>query len=675
MRKHILLFVMGCSMVAGSQAQADRWQQRVKYSMDINMDVTTNRFAGTQKLEYFNNSPDTLKRVFYHMYWNAFQPGSMMDVRSRELGKGLYTKGQPDWDGRVRDRINNLKPDEIGYQKVNALTMNGVKQEYIMHETILEVVLSKPILPKTKVVFDMNFEAQVPLQIRRSGRDNPNTGVRYSMSQWYPKLCEYDYEGWHADPYIAREFYGIWGDFDVNITIDKNYTLGGTGYLTNAQQIGHGYEAPGTKAVVPAGDKLTWKFTAPNVHDFMWAADPDYKHIVRQIQNGPAIHVLYKKNDEHLKTLYEALNATAKANNYGGKFENFVKDYEARWNEVAEAAVTVLPFIESKFGAYPYKQYSFIHGGDGGMEYPMATLIHTSSLGTAFHEWMHSWYQMMLGTNELEYCWMDEGFTSYAESLVSEYYRGVSGKSVEQGTTGTGPRKKTIDQNYKKADIFNGDPNPHEDAYQNYFGLAKSGLEEPLTTHADHYETNRAYGAAAYSKGEVFMEQLGYIVGASVRDQILHEYYNTWRFKHPNVNDLMRVAEKASNMQLGWYREYFVNTTKTINYGIDSIWSEGNKTKVRLKRIGKFPMPVDLMVVYKDGSRHLQYIPVSFMYGAKANEYGNTEFVKHAAWPWTNPTYEILIDKPLTELKSLEIDPSQRLADVDKSNNKIEFKW
>jgi aminopeptidase N len=270
---------------------------------------------------------------------------------------------------------------------------------------------------------------------------------------------------------------------------------------------------------------------------------------------------------------------------------------------------------------------------------------------------------------------MDEGFTSFAESLVSEYYRGVTKSVVEQSATGTGPRKKNIDQNYKRADIFNGDDNPHSDAYEGYINLAKSRFEEPLTTHADHFETNYGYSVAAYSKGEVFMEQLGYIVGEPVRDRILHEYYNTWKFKHPNVNDFIRVAEKESNMQLDWYREYFVNTTKTINYKIDSIWSEGKGTKVRLRRVGYFPMPIDLMATYKDGSKHLAYIPMYLMFGAKENEYPKASFTKHEPWRWTNPTYEVLIDKPLTEITSLEIDPTKRLADIDRNDNKLEFKW
>src|SRR5690606_28705 len=253
------------------------WQQKVKYDMDINMNVETNQFTGKQKLEYWNNSPDTLKRVFYHLYWNAFQPNSMMDTRSRRQGSISLRKDRQgndivDWDGRVKDRILHLSDKEIGYQKILSLKMNGRAQKYKVHETILEVELDRPILPKTKVVFDMDFQAQVPLQIRRSGRDNPETQVRYSMSQWYPKMAQYDFEGWHPDPYVGREFYGIFGDFDVKIRIDKKFILGGTGYLQNANQIGYGYEDAGTKVSRPAGNTLTWHFIAPNVHDFMWAA-------------------------------------------------------------------------------------------------------------------------------------------------------------------------------------------------------------------------------------------------------------------------------------------------------------------------------------------------------------------------------------------------------------------
>ncbi|WP_460560437.1 M1 family metallopeptidase [Ferruginibacter profundus] len=637
--------VLICLFPVIAVAQPDRWQQRVKYNMNIDMDVNTNQFKGKQKLEYTNNSPDVLNKLFYHLYFNAFQPNSSMDARSLELSKNIIN-GRADWDGRVRDRIGKLKDNEIGFQKIISLTINGVPQPFKYHETILEVNLVKPMAPKSKIVIDMDFEAQVPLQVRRSGRDNPTTGVRYSMSQWYPKLCEYDYEGWHPTPYVAREFYGVWGDYDVTISIDKNYKLGGTGVLLNANEIGWGYDAANTPDLKPiTREKRTWHFAGNNVHDFMWAADPEYKHIVRKMPNGgPTLNVIY---------------------NY---VENSPKN-DSAWNEVADAAVVALPFMDSKFGRYPYPQYSFIQGGDGGMEYPMATLLSGPGLGTVFHEWMHSWYQMMLGTNESMYAWMDEGFTSYAEDLVSKFYSGRSSLAGLKETLQRNPGNKNLQE------LIPVLPEDHSNAYASYYALVKSGYEEPLTTHADHFNTNFAYSAAAYSKGEVFMEQLGYIIGAATRDKVLLEYYNQWRFKHPNSNDFVQVAEKVSGIKLDWYKEYFCSTTKTINYAIDSLWEEGGVSKIRLRRIGQMPMPVDLQLTFKDGTTEMHYIPLNLMFGEKPAEDPKQKREVHEEWRWTHPTYVVEFKRRLTDITAVEIDPTKRMADVERKNNLLELKW
>ena len=627
-----------------SFAQPDRWQQRVKYTMNIDMDVASNRFSGKQKLEYTNNSPDALDKVFYHLYFNAFQPGSSMDTRSQELGK-ILINGRQDWDSRVKDRISKLKENEIGYQKIISLKMNGVAQPFKYRETILQVNLIKPIAPKSKVVFDMEFEAQVPLQVRRSGRDNPTTGVRYSMSQWYPKLCEYDMEGWHPTIYVAREFYGVWGDFDVTINIDKKYKLGGTGVLINANEIGWGYDTPGTELKPTTKDKRNWHFVGNNVHDFVWAADPDYKHLVRKMPDGgPVLNVIYNYKENNLKN-------------------------DSAWEKVADAAVTVLPFMESKFGKYPYPQYSFIHGGDGGMEYPMATLISGPSLGTVFHEWMHSWYQMMLGTNESMYAWMDEGFTSYAEDLVSRFYNHSSSLQNYKNQLKNDPDNRNL------RELINIVPEDNSDAYARYYQLVKSEREEPLTTHADHFNTNFAYSIGAYSKGAVFMEQLGYIIGTDNRDKMLLGYYQQWRFKHPNSNDLVRIAEKVSGIQLDWYKEYWCNTTKTINYGIDSLWEEAGFTKIRLKRIGQMPMPIDLELSFTDGTKEIHYIPLNLMFGEKPADDPSIKRTVHEEWRWTHPVYILELKRRLTDIKRIEIDPSKRMADVDRKNNLLELNW
>ncbi|SFW70472.1 hypothetical protein SAMN05661012_03714 [Chitinophaga sancti] len=620
--------LMVCLLAVGvvpAQAQPDRWQQRVKYVMDVNVDATTNRFTGKQKLEYTNNSPDTLYKVFYHLYWNAFQPGSMMDVRSRELGKiviGRDSKGNErrDWDYRVADKISKFTPEQTGYQHVLSLKRDGVPQSFNMLETILEVPLKKPILPHSTTTFEMEFEAQVPVQTRRSGRNN-SEGVDYSMAQWYPKMCEYDYEGWHATPYIAREFYGVWGDYDVKIAMDKKFVIAATGYLQNPNQIGYGYEMMGTKVIRPAGEKLNWHFIANNVHDFVWAADPDYKHITQQV-DGFVAHFFYIEND-------------------------ITKD---TWPAFAKMIPRAYEYIKAHYGPYPYKSFSFIQGGDGGMEYPMATLIMGNGkleglYGLGVHEWMHSWYQGMLGTNESLYPWMDEGFTTFAENNVLYHTLDSTREAFAQ-----------------------------ESSYNGYFNLVKSGYEEPMSTHADHFKTNYGYTQTAYNKGAVFLEQLGYVIGTENRDKGLLRYYADWRFKHPNPNDFIREMEKESGIALDWYKQYLLYSVKHIDYGIDTVYTnDNNKTVIRLRRIDDFPMPVDLLVTTKAGKQTMHYVPLSLMYGSKPNENGNIMRTVHEAWRWTSPTYDVVIDTPLNELGEIVIDPGLRMADINRSNNILKF--
>ena len=614
-----------------ANAQADRWQQHISYNIKAALDVSTNILKGSEEVVYDNNSTDTLRKVYFHLYWNAFQPNSSMDIRSRELGKNMLTnrRGEQvqDWDARVKDRIQKLSPSEIGYQKVSQISIGGKQQKLIEHETILEVQLTDPIAPKSSVKLNLNFEAQVPQQIRRSGRDNAE-GVRYSMSQWYPKMVEYDYQGWNTNPYIAREFYGVWGNYDVTLLVDPSYMVAATGVLQNPNMPTN---AQGLK---------TWNFKGNNIHDFVWAADNHYKHLSKQVRPGLTLHVYYKE-----KTATE----------------------DSAWANVLWAAEKMLPYMEKKFGAYPYPQYSFIQGGDGGMEYAMATLLKGPGLGTVFHEWMHSWYQHILGTNESLFPWMDEGFTSYAEAAVSNQYNQefaalspyTSEKEKAQILAGNERAKKQL-------------PLVQYGNYMGYLALAKSGLEEPISTHSDHYNTNYAYSSAAYSKGGTFLGYLGYIVGEEKRDQILINYYNTWKFKHPNANDFIRVAEKTTGLQLEWLKEYWVNSTKTIDYGLNDIQAGNNTAIISIQRIGKMPAPLEVLVTYKDGTSELHYIPLDLMLGNKEAE-GSVNRIVHPECKWVQPTYTFETTKPISALKSIEIDPSYRLPDVNRSNNKLDI--
>ena len=610
MKKFLLLALLWGGLSYSQRGSNSYWQQHVSYAMDVAMDVETYRYTGTQSLTYTNNSPDTLRRVFYHMYFNAFQPGSEMDLRLQSI---------EDPDGRMapggQSRIAALAPDEIGFLRALSLSQDGSALAHSLEGTVLVVPLRTPLLPGGKTTLEMAFEGQVPLQIRRSGR-NSSEGVALSMSQWYPKLAEYDFEGWHADPYIAREFHGVWGDFDLKLTIDKEYVVGGTGYLQNPQEVGHGYEAPGTRPERVRGKTLTWHFKAPNVHDFMWAADPKYRHDTLQTDSGVTLHFFYKDKPEILEN----------------------------WKNLQPKAAEAMDFFNRNIGPYPYEQYSIVQGGDGGMEYAMSTLItgersFGSLVGVMVHEMAHSWFQHVLANNEAEHGWMDEGFTTFISSLCMN---------------------QIMDQQNQ---------NPFEGSYNGYYSLAKSGREQPLSTHADRFDFNAGYGISTYSKGAVFLAQLGYVIGQDQLMETLRRYFREFQFRHPTPNDFIRTAEKVSGMELGWYLNDFARTTNTVDYAIREVAADGNKTRITLERVGRMPMPIDLLVVQADGTRITHYLPLRMMRGEKANPYTGIDRKVWPDWPWAQSAYELVLDVPFSDLQAVVLDPSSLMADVDQENN------
>ena len=616
-RNRAVCLLCGLLPLYMAQTQAQKrniyWQQEVKYEMDVVMDVQNHKFTGRQILKYKNNSPDILEKVFFHLYLNAFQPGSAMDVRSQYL---------PDPDPRIGDRIGSLSPEDIGYQEIQSLKQNGKPLKFETAGTILEVTLAEPIRPGGSTRFEMVYEAQVPIQIRRTGRDNKE-GIRYSMSQWYPKLCEYDARGWHAHPYIAREFYGVWGDYDVRITIDPNYILGAGGVLINASEVGYGYSSKTTSSEKP----LTWHFKAKNVHDFVWAADPGYTHDQHVCRNGVVLHALYNEKSAAVEP----------------------------WKKLLPIMEEAMLFMNEHYGNYAYPVYSFIQGGDGGMEYPMATLITgnrslVSLVGVSVHELVHSWYQMMFGFNESYYYWMDEGFTDYVGEKVMEHLKA----------------KKLIP----------GDPNPdpYVSTYRGYSNLIQSGFEEPLSTHADHFEFNSSYSIAAYVKGAVFLHQLEYIIGKPAIDRGMLQFYDTWKFKHPDANAFIRVMEKVSGLELDWYLDYMVYSTKYIDYAIDTMGITGPTARggsiIPLRRDGLMPMPLDIELELKDGQRLYYTIPLDIMRGSKTEKAPNgKDYTLLPDWNWVNTTYVFAVPNSADQIQRVRIDPSGRLADQAEENN------
>ncbi len=603
-------FLLAFSLAIGlgsASAQKAYWQQSLRYQMDLELDHNEHRLEGKMRLEYTNNSPDALDEIFMHLYWNAFQPGSMMSNMAN-----IPTQFK---DKAIGTKIEELKPYEEGEQIVRVVKHNGREVAFDVQQTILHARLNEPIAPGSTHVFELEYTTRIPIVIERAGRDNKE-GVDYSFTQWYPKMCVYDRDGWHPDLYVAREFYGNFGRFEVNITADASFVLGGTGVLKNPTEIGHGYTDEPVKHKKKS--RITWRFAADSVHDFAWTADREYQHQRFILPTGTEIHCFYLP-DVKSKMMFEN--------------ERFRADI-----------ATYFAFMNEHFGPYRWPQFNVIQGGEGAMEYPMATLLeahgkeYLGAFSTAFaHEGSHMWFYGMLATDEQRYHWMDEGFTSFAEDEVMNVISGAN------------------------------KPNAHE-AYLSTFAkrAAKAAWREPASTPANYFDGKFPYQMAAYMMGSLYLVQLRGIVGDEAFWRIMRRYHAEWSFKHPRPEDFVRIAERESGMVLDWYHDQWINTTKYPDVGIDSVWSDNVAlTYLRLERRGSMAMPVDVKVTYESGASMTYTIPLLEQQGHKTDPL----LVLAGPWNFTQKTFTLTIETPLKGIRFIEVDPGHWTADVNRDDN------
>ena len=610
------LFYLFSFIFSLSSAQQNAYyQQSAKYKMDIDVDAENFTYQGKQTLTYTNNSPDELKVVYFHLYWNAFKAGSMMDQRVGGQGKNGDSRLQKDGISRLA----SIPKTEEGAQNIHWIKQNGKDLKFEIQETIMKVELATPIKPNSSTTFTMDWDAVIPMQIRRSGRNN-REGIDMTVTQWYPKIAEYDYDGWATFDYVGREFHAPFSDFEVNIKIDKNYVIGAGGILENPLEV-KGYDE---KATIKTDDKnkATWKWSAKNMLDFAWAADKDYTVENFTVLDGPKVYYVYQKSDK-----------------------------TKLWSDSKPYITQFFQLMNATFGRYTYPTYSFIQGGDGGMEYGMCTMMLGEAnsleglLGLMVHEGGHSWNQQIMAYNESTRPWMDEGFTSYYENLVMH---------------------QILPPKVATANPFVGTLN----AYRNF---VKRGIEEPAVWFGDHHDNGGAYSFASYVKGELFLVQLGYIMGEQNLSVTMKEFYNTWKLKHPTDRDLMHIAQKVSGMDLKWFQNYWINTTKTIDYGIKEVKYDANSTTITLINNGTVPMPIDFSILTKDKKVINYQIPLNMTHVWKKKDiYG--DFATLNYWPWTQKEYTFTIPYNKSQISTLGIDFSQRLADVNMADNMVEVK-
>ena len=614
MNKGFFLLLTFFSGLFSAQQNA-YYQQYAKYKMDIDVDAQNFTYTGNQTLTYTNNSPDELKVVYFHLYWNAFKAGSMMDQRVAGQAKN--------GDSRLQvngiSRLASIPEEEEGAQNIHWIKQNGKDLKFEIQETIMKVVLDKPLKPNSSTTFTMNWDAVIPKQIRRAGRNN-REGIDMTVTQWYPKIAEYDYDGWATFDYVGREFHAPFSDYEINIKIDKEYVIGAGGTLENPSEV-KGYDQ---KASVKADkdNKATWKWTAKNMLDFAWAADRDYTVENFTILDGPKVFYVYQKSEK-----------------------------TKLWQESQPYVTKFFQIMNASFGRYPYPSYSFIQGGDGGMEYGMCTMILGEAtslkglLGLMIHEGGHSWNQQIMAYNESMRPWMDEGFTSYYESLVMHQIL---------------PPKEP-------------EANPFVGSLNNYRNFVKRGIEEPAVWFGDHHDNGSAYSFSTYVKGELFLVQLGYIMGEQNLTATMKEFYRQWNLKHPTDRDFLHIAQKVSGMDLKWFQNYWINTTKTIDYSVKNVEYGETSTTITLENKGQVPMPIDFSILTKDKKVVNYQIPLNMTHVWKTQDiYGDFRTLNY--WPWTQKEYTLTIPYTKSQISALGIDFSQRLADVNVADNIVEVK-
>ncbi len=613
--KKSFLFIFALVFGWISAQQNAYYQQNAKYKMEINVDAANFTYTGKQSVSYTNNSPDELKVVYFHLYWNAFKPGSMMDQRVQSQGKNGDSRLQKDGISRLA----SIPKDEEGVQNIHWIKQNGQDLKFEIQGTIMKVFLNSPIKANSSTSFTMEWDAVIPMQIRRAGRNN-REGVDMTMTQWYPKIAEYDYDGWATFDYIGREFHAPYSDFDVTIKIDQNYVVGAGGTLENPTEVKGYSENPDIKS--DENGKTTWHWTAKNMLDFAWSADRDYTVKSFTVLDGPKVNLVYQPSE---------------ATKY--------------WEELQPYVTKYFQLMNATFGKYVYPSYSIVQGGDGGMEYGMCTMVLGEAntleglMGLIAHEGAHSWFQQILGFNESMRPWMDEGFTSYAEDYTM--YRLF-------------PPKNSI-------------PNPFINAINGYTNFVKTGKEEPAVWLGDHHDDGRAYTVASYTKGELYLVQLGYIMGEQNLSLTLKEFFNQWKLKHPTDRDFLHIAQQISGMDLKWFHHYWINTTKTIDYAIKSVKYNADSTTITLVNNGTVPMPIDFSILKKDKTVANYQIPMNMTHEWKKKDvYGDFKTLDY--WAWTQKEYTFTVPFSKSQISAMGIDFSQRMADVKPEDNFVEVK-
>jgi aminopeptidase N len=627
------------------------WQQDVHYKIDATLELATDIIGGEEELTYFNNSPDTLYFVYFHLYQNAFQPGSYLDnLQQNNHVHVKYGKYENDKLGTVVDKISS---DDV------PLTTQ-------LDNTILKVFLDKSIAPGSTKIFNLSFRTFYDSgSTRRRMKKYKSFGYKhYNGCQWYPKICVYDRKsGWNTDQHLNREFYGDFGTFDVQLTIASNYILEATGVLQNESEVLPDTlkqklniknfadkmwdSKPDTIIPYKKGETKTWIYHAENVHDFAFTADPTYR-------------------------IYDTIIYPGRANGDGVRCVAIVQEPHASgWKNAAEYLAKIITVFSRDFGVFEYPKIVVADAADG-MEYPMLTLDAGSEpgyYGTLVHEVGHNWFYGMIGNNETYRAMMDEGFTQFLTAWGME--------KIDGNTFVHEPIKnKYVKRFYEPIQVR------ESKCYYSYLSDAIIYNDEPVNTHSDGFNGALGQGGGyrhVYAKTSTMLYNLQYVLGDSLFSAAMKHYVQQWKFAHPYPEDFRNSVIQFTHVDLNWFFDEWMETTKKIDYKIGRIRKGILKDEytITLKRKGRMQMPIDLRVISNNGSIYDFYIPNTWFEKSTTTQPLTTDhqqpttltLPKWYGWDKLHPTYTATVKIP-DGIKNVIIDPSERLADVNMLDNR-----
>lgn len=609
--------------------QSDYWQQDVHYRIAASVDEKTSIIDAKMELTYWNNSPDTLHEVFFHLYQNAFQPNSYADKNDQQKG--------------AKHRFGKYEAQGKGTE-ILSLTINGETVQQELDNTILRLVPKEPILPNEKAEFKIDFKTYFDQGSmgRRMKKFRSGGFTHFDGVHWYPRISVYDRKfGWTTDQHLGSEFYGDFGTFDVALTFASNYIVEATGFLLNRDKmlpadlrekldIQKFKDKPwGEKAstIIPYDSTAhkTWVYHAENVHDFAFTADPNYR-IGEAEWNGIKCYSLAQES------------------------------HASGWQNAADYTARTIQVFSEGIGMYQYHKMIVADARDG-MEYPMLTLDGGSDPGyrsLLIHEIGHNWFFGQVGNNETYRAALDEGFTQY---LTVYGMKKIDGDTVVEEPA-EGWYRRRFEKPLRAID---------NEIYYGFMRSATQFSDPKLNTHSDQFENNYYHGYGhVYYKTATMLYNLEYVLGDTLFARAIENYFDDWRFCHPYFDDFRRSVIQYTNVDLNWFFDQWIESDKRIDYSIARVKRTREKGKyiVRFKRKGGMQMPLDFEVTDRNDSIHKFHISNTWF----TKETDATILPKWTGFGELNKTHEVEISIP-EGIHKVVIDPTDRLADVNMLNN------